>query len=139
VDLLRPEITFVQLSGPVEQNYPQGEFEVQYGMRIANRSSEPIVLSSVELRPMSQGGPYLLRAETYHFNREIRPSSFEDVTFWAKASSTGDAFSNDARAPVNIRASALFRSPSGTFRQVFTKVLSQAGGRLGQTGRDRGR
>lgn len=127
VNILRPEITFVQLSGPAEQNYPQGAFEVQYGMRIANRSSEPITLTQVQIQPMSAGGPYVVRAETYHFNRPIQPSGYEDVTFWAKAYSTGDAFSDDARAPVNVRATALFHSASGSFRQVLTKVLPQTG------------
>jgi hypothetical protein len=131
VSILKPEITFVQLRGPVEQNYPQGDFEVQYGVRIANRSSEPIILRQIELQPMSAGGPYVVKAESYHFEKEIRPAATEDILFWAKVTSTGDQFSDDARAPVNIRATAHFDAQSGAFRQVFTKVLSQTGGRLG--------
>ena len=56
-----PELQFVQLSGPAEQNYPPGDIEVQYGMRIANRSSEPITLRRIEIRSVGLGGPYRLR------------------------------------------------------------------------------
>ena len=127
VKIIPPELTFVQLSGPAEQNYPQGNFEVQYGLRIANRSSEPITLRRIQLQPVGAGGPYLLQARAYEFQRKIEPEQFEDVTFWAKAVSTGDAFANDANAPVNVRATAYFDSPSGAFRRVFTAMLDQRG------------
>ena len=125
--IIPPELTFVQLSGPAEQNYPQGQFEVQYGLRIANRSSEPITLRRVQLQTISLGGPYRLVARAYSFQREVKPEEFADVTFWAKAESTGDSFSNDANAPVNVRATAYFTSPAGNFRRVFTAVLDQRG------------
>lgn len=130
VKIIPPELTFVQLSGPAEQNYPQGAFEVQYGIRIANRSSEPIVLRQIQLQSLSAGGPYRLRSETYFFRREIAPDHFEDVVFWAHAYSTGDASSIDSQAPVNIRGTAFFEAPSGAFRKVFMKVLNQMGGQL---------
>lgn len=129
-NIIPPELTFVQLSGPAEQNYPQGDFEVQYGLRIANRSSEPITLRRVQLQTVGLGGPYRLQARSYEFQREVKPEQFEDVTFWAKAVSTGDAFANDANAPVNVRATAYFDSPAGGFRRVFTAMLDQRG-RLG--------
>lgn len=127
VSIIPPELTFVQLSGPAEQNYPQGDFEVQYGLRIANRSSEPITLRNIQIRSTGLGGPYTLRPRTYYFNKEVKPEQFEDVTFWAKSVATGDAMANDAHAPVTIRATAFFESPAGNFRRVFTAILDQRG------------
>jgi hypothetical protein len=120
-----PELDFVQLSGPAEQNYTPGDIEVQYGIRIANRSSEPITLRNIQIQSVGFGGPYRLRPATYYFHREIKPEQYEDVTFWAKAVAAGDAFAPEANAPVTVRATAFFESPAGGFRRVFTKVLAQ--------------
>jgi hypothetical protein len=127
VKIIPPELDFVQLSGPAEQNYTQGDIEVQYGIRVANRSAEPITLRQIQVQPVGLGGPYRLRPATYYFERQVKPEQFEDVTFWAKAVSTGDAFAADAKAPITIRVTAFFESPSGGFRRVFTKVLDQRG------------
>jgi hypothetical protein len=126
--IIQPELEFVQLVGPAELNYQQGQIEIQYGLRIANRSSEPITLHQIQLASVGAGGPYQLRRETYFFSREVPPGQFADVTFWAKAISTGDFASLDANAPVTIRGTAIFRSPAGDFRQVFVKILNQMGG-----------
>ncbi len=125
--IVPPELQFVQLSGPAEQNYTPGNFEVQYGLRIANRSSEPITLRNIQIQSIGLGGPYRLQPATYYFKREVPPEKYEDVTFWAKAVATGDAFSPDANAPITIRATAFFESPAGNFRRVFTKMLDQHG------------
>ncbi len=127
VKIIPPEIDFVQLSGPAEQNYAQGDIEVQYGIRIANRSSEPITLRRIQLQTVGLGGPYRLTRSSYEFERRVQPEQFEDVKFWAKAASTGDAFSTDANAPITLRVTAYFESPTGGFRRVFTKTLEQRG------------
>ena len=115
----------MQLSGPAEQSYTPGEIEVQYGMRIENRATVPITLRQVQVQSMGLGGSYRLQPGTYHFQREIAANEAQDVTFWAKAIAGGDAFAADANAPITIRATAYFDSPSGSFRRVFTKVLAQ--------------
>ena len=130
--LVRPDIEFVQLSGPADQNYRPGRIEVQYGLRIANRSSEPITLRQIQIQTTGAGGPYRLERATYYFDREVKPDSYEDVTFWARAFASGDAFAIDAQAPVTIRAAAYFDAESGNFRQVFTKILNQSGGSVPQ-------
>jgi len=130
--IIHPVLQFVQLSGPAEQNYRPGDIEVQYGIRIANRSSEPITLRRIELRSVGVGGPYVLRAQSYYFERVIQPEQFEDVTFWAKAVAGGDGMATDARAPVTVRAVVFFQSPAGGFRNVLTQMLDQTG-RLGGT------
>ena len=122
-----PEIDFVQLSGPADQNYTPGNIEVQYGIRIANRAAVPITLRNIQIRSVGAGGPYELRPATYYFERVVQPEKYEDVTFWAKAVASGDPNDIDATAPITIRATAIFDSPSGRFRQVFTKMLEQRG------------
>ncbi|HEV7238908.1 MAG TPA: hypothetical protein VGQ36_06670 [Thermoanaerobaculia bacterium] len=125
--IIHPELQFVQLKGPAEQNYPTGDIEVQYGIRIANRSSEPITLRRIQLRSVGLGGPYRLQTRTYFFERVIQPEKFEDVTFWAKAVAESDGMANDARAPVTVRAVVFFSSPAGGFRNVLTQMLEQTG------------
>lgn len=125
--IIHPELRLVQLSGPAEQNYTPGEIEVQYGIRIANRSSEPITLRRIELHSVGSGGPYVLRTRTYSFERVIQPEQYEDVTFWAKAVAEGNAMATDARAPVTVRAVVFFESPAGGFRDVLTQMLDQTG------------
>ncbi|HEY0142970.1 MAG TPA: hypothetical protein VGF48_18880 [Thermoanaerobaculia bacterium] len=127
VKVIRPEIGLVQLVGPADLNYPTGDIEVQYAMRIANRSSEAITLRRIELSPVGGGGPYTLRRESYYFTREVGPDQFLDLAFWAKAYAEGNRMAGDATAPVTIRATAFFDSPSGAFREVFLRTFQQYG------------
>ena len=122
-----PELTFVQLSGPADQNYTGGRIEVQYGLRIANRSGETITLRQIQIQPVGAGGPYRVVPKSYYFERAVPAQQFEDVTFWADAVAGGDPMADDARAPVTIRATAFFESPAGNFRRVFTQMLDQTG------------
>lgn len=127
VRIIRPEIQFLQLVGPADLNYPQGQIEVQYGVRVANRSSEPITLRQIRVEPVGGGGPYTIRRATYYFNQQVAPEHFADVTFWAKATARGDAYASDATAPVTVRAIAYFEAPTGGFREVVMRTMQQYG------------
>lgn len=120
-----PEIELAQLSGPGDQGFPPGFFQVEYVLRIENKSSEPLTLTQLDLQPMGGGGPYRLRRELYTFKNIIAPGQMEEVTFWANAFSTGGYNSVDAYAPVSVRGIATFESPAGTVRKIFVKVLPQ--------------
>ena len=122
-----PGILLVQMIGPSELNYPVGNFDVQYGMRITNTRDEPITLRQVSLEPVGRGGPYFVRRDHYYFRQEIAAQSAGDLAFWAHASATGNAFSIDAHAPVTIRAIVYFDSPTGGFRKVMMANLPQSG------------
>jgi hypothetical protein len=123
--LLEPELALVQIVGPAEAMYPSGRFEVQYGLRIGNRSGEAITLRRVQLETIGAGGPYRIPRDQYYVQQTIEPSRFADVTFWVHAVATGSRYSIDAQAPVTIRGTAYFDAPSGSFRKVFVVNLSQ--------------
>lgn len=125
--ILPPDVEMYQLVGPADLNYPRGTIEIQYGLRIANRSSETIKLRQVAMTPVGAGGPYEVHRRTYYFNQDIAPNQFKDVSFWARAEAEGNAFAMDANAPVSVRAVALFESPSGFVRKILTKTFSQHG------------
>jgi hypothetical protein len=121
-----PEFAFVQLVGPQEQNWPTGELEVQYGVRIQNRANETIRLRQIELSPVGSEGPYVVLKNRYFLDHEITAASAKEFSFWAKAYSDGRRYSIDAQAPISVRAVAFFESASGPFRKVFTAHLSQS-------------
>jgi hypothetical protein len=125
--ILEPDLELVQLVGPEEQNWPAGDIEVQYGLQIVNRSSEPITLRHVEVETLGVGGPYRVRRRRYFMNVEITPAAKRDVTFWAQATAEGDSMANDANMPVTVRGIAFFESPAGNFRKVFVKRLVESG------------
>jgi hypothetical protein len=125
VKILEPELQFVQITGPADTMYQTGAIEVQYGMRIANRSSEAITLKRVQIETIGSGGPYAVPRELYFVTRTFAPGEFADVTFWAHAVATGNRYSIDAQAPVTVRGIAYFESPAGAFRKVFVESLGQ--------------
>jgi len=124
--IVRPEIEVDQLVGPGDVGYPRGIIEVQFGMKISNRSTQPITLRRIEIQSMGGGG-YVLRHETQAFNTTIEPNHFDTVKFWVHALSKGDTPA--ANEPVTIRGVAQFDTPAGSTQQFFLKNISQFAGR----------
>jgi hypothetical protein len=128
VDIIQPDVEMLQLVGPADLNYPRGLIEVQYALRITNRSSEPIQLTQIQLNPVGAGGPYSVARQTYRTPRDIAPNATVEVPFWARAYAQGDAFALDANAPVSVRAVAYFRSAAGGgFQKILMKTFGQQG------------
>ena len=119
------ELDVAQLSGPGDQGFPPGLFQVEYAIRVTNHSDKPLTLRRLDLEPMGGGGPYQLRKESYPFNETIDPNRSRELELWANALSTGTYRSVDAHAPVTIRGVATFDSPAGTVHKIFVKVLRQ--------------
>jgi hypothetical protein len=121
-----PDFEIHQLAGPAEQNYPEGDFEVKFRLDIGNRADVPITLSRVELVTVNPpGGAYSLDRRAYYFHKAIDSHQIAPIEFWAKANSVGQ--SRRINEPVTIRGILYFDSPSGSFRHVFVKELSQYG------------
>jgi hypothetical protein len=122
-----PDIRFVQLVGPEQLNWPSGEFEVKYGLRIQNHADEQITLSHIDLTPSSSEGAYVVRQRRYMIGQKISAQGSQDVEFWAKAWSAERARYNiGAQSPITVRGVAFFNSATGSFRRVFVGTLSQA-------------
>lgn len=122
----QPEFLFVQLVGPQELNWPVGELEVQYGVRVVNRANIPIRLRQIELTPVGGEGAYVVLKQRYFFDQEIAAGNMKEFPFWAKATSDGRRYAINAQSPISVRAVAFFESESGKFRKVFTAHLSQS-------------
>lgn len=129
--LLQPDVDLVQLVGPADLGYPPGSFDVQYGVRVQNPSSEPITLRRIAVETVGGGGPYALRRDTYYFKEVVAGQNKKDLNFWAHAFALGNAGSADAQAFVTIRAIAYFDTPTGMFRKVVMKNFNQMGGGRG--------
>jgi hypothetical protein len=123
----QPDVDFVQLVGPADLGYPPGSFDVQYGVRVQNPSSDAITLRRIAVETVGGGGPYALRRDTYYFTDVIPAQNKKDVAFWAHAIALGNAGSADAQAFVTIRAIAYFDTPTGMVRKVVMKNFGQMG------------
>lgn len=127
-NIIKPEVDLYQIVGPADLNYPRGAIEVQFALRVANKSGEPITLHQIQMMPVGLGGPYRIVQRTYYFNKSIDPNGSQEVPFWARAIADGDAYANDANAPVSLRAVAHFKSAAGgSFQKILMKTFPQQG------------
>ena len=126
VNVIRPEVELVQLVGPGDVAMGAGPMQLQFGIRVANRASEPITLKRVELSSVGTGA-YILRREFHPFDKVVRPEQYEDVTFWQRGYVFGRRF-DPSKEPVTVRAILYFESPDGAFTQIVQRNLDQWGG-----------
>ena len=124
--MVRPEIEIDQVVGPGDEGYPRGVIEVQFAMKISNRSTQPVTLRRIEIQSLGGGG-YILRHETQTFHTTVEPNHFDTIKFWVRALAKGDTAA--ANEPVTIRGVAQFDTPSGSTQQFFHKNISQFAGR----------
>jgi len=125
IGIIRPEINLVQLQAPVDVGYATGPTQIQFEVRVANRSSEPITLKRIEIQSVGSGS-YALRKEFFSYNETIKPEQFTSVKFWAH----GYAFATGrdrmpSSEPVNLRGVIYFESPVGNFQQIVTRYIQQ--------------
>jgi hypothetical protein len=126
---VEPEISFMQLVGPEELNWPVGELELKYALRVENRDASPITLRQIQIETVGQEGPYYLPRGSYFFNTAVAPAATRDLEFWAKGVSQGNRYKIDAQSPITVRGIAFFNSPNGNFRKVFITNLAQPASR----------
>jgi hypothetical protein len=121
--IVPPEIELVELVGPSEFGY-SGRADIQYQMRVGNRSGEPITLRRVEISSVGTGA-YVLRRDRFSFNERIEPDGFGTVTFWAKAMTRGTTSGFASTEPVTLRAIVYFETPVGPFQRIIIRELGQ--------------
>lgn len=126
---VEPEIEFLQLVGPEELNWPVGELELKYALRVQNKDTEAITLRQIQIETVGQQGAYYLPRGSYYFNLPVGPAATRDLEFWAKGYSEGNRYKIDAQSPITVRGIAFFNSPNGNFRKVFITNLAQPASR----------
>jgi hypothetical protein len=126
---VEPEIDFLQLVGPEELNWPKGQIELKYALRVHNNDAEPITLRQIQIETVGQQGPYYLVRGSYYFNQKVDPAATRDLEFWAKGYSEGNRYKIDAQSPITVRGIAFFESQNGNFRKVFIMNLAQPASR----------
>lgn len=113
-----------QLHGPAQENYPEGNIEIEYEIGIGNRSDIPMTLKRIAIRSVNPaGGAYSLVPRSYYFNKTIPPHGEDTVQFWAK----GYFFGRGPREtePVTVQGTAYFDTPSGYYDKVFVADITQ--------------
>ncbi len=131
VNIIRPEIELVQLVGPADVGYPTGQIDIQYGMRVSNRSQDEITLRRIDISSLGSGA-YTLRREQHPFHEVVSPDRFADVTFWVRALARGGPLNMGVNEPVTVRIIVYFDSPAGPFTQILQRDLLQFEGARGQ-------
>ena len=126
VGTVAPETELVQLIGPEQLNWEDGQIEMKYALRVTNRAAEPITLRQIQIQTIGIEGPYTIPQSSYFFREPVTPGVTRPIEFFAKAYSEGNRYNIDAQAPVSIRIIAYFEAPKGNFRQAFITSLGQS-------------
>lgn len=133
-DVVEPAVQIVQLSRmPGAARHITGGIPIQYGVRITNRASHPILLTRVTVVSMGEGA-YNLAQSSHPFKIWIQPAGYGDVQFWAPASIDSATISG-ANGPVTVRATLTFDSSIGQFEKIVVQQVNEFGVRRGEGGR----
>ena len=97
IGTVAPGTDLVQLIGPEQLNWEQGQIELKYALRVTNRAAEPITLRQIQIQTVGQDGPYSLQS-SYFFREAIAPGTTRSVDFFVKALSEGDRYRIDAQS-----------------------------------------
>jgi len=99
-----------------------GLVNVRYDLSIANRTSEPVTLTRIEIRTVSSGA-YTLRPTSTMINIDVAPGQEKTIplSLWANARGGNLA----AQEPVTIRVAAYMKNASGPFVRLFTEYFTE--------------
>ena len=128
VNVIKPEIELSQVSEmPAAARHVQGAIPVQYSMRVANRSAEPITLKRVTVQSMGMGA-YRIDATGRPFDTQIQPDEYQVVEFWLPANVVDNTIIG-SNGPVTLRATLQFDSPVGQFQEIVVQQVNAMPGR----------
>lgn len=120
-----PEVEFAQLVGPSDVQ-ATGPFDVKFGMRVTNPSTQPITLRRVELRQIGSGTYVLARNNNPVVLKEIiEPGGSIEISFWQHAIQRVLPGSFGASEPVSLRVVSFFDTPTGHTQSIKQVVLGQ--------------
>ena len=126
---MKLELEQIVGASPVQST---GRFDVRYALNVENPTQETVTLKAVEVSQIGTGS-YVIRRDPgagntngrYTFDQKVAPGQSGQVTFWVHAFQLTRPGDFGASEPVTLRAGVFFDAPSGSFRQVIQKVLSQ--------------
>jgi hypothetical protein len=123
---VEPTVELVQLIGPQQLNWEQGEIEMKYALVVTNRAAEAITLRQIQIQTVGVEGPYFMPQASYFFRENVAAGQKRDLVFFAKAYSAGNRYRIDAESPVSIRIVSFFEAPKGNFRKTFITNIGQS-------------
>lgn len=121
-ELLAPRFRVRLISGQILPSAYTPSTDVELRVDIYNDSGEPITLKRLQLQSVMGG--FAFRPVGKIFNRIIPSKGVETFELWVTA--FREAASVDVRGPVTVRGTAVFDSPAGAFRRVFTADLVES-------------
>ena len=125
-DKTRPEVEFAQVFGPSDLGVTRGAatMQIEYAVRIGNRSAQPITLRRISVTSVGSGS-YQLRPEEQSYTETIAPDTYGTVKLSARGYFVGNAMGDTSREPVTLRAILYFDAPEGSFRRIVTQNIGQ--------------
>jgi hypothetical protein len=99
-----------------------GLVNVRYSLSVANRTSDPVTLTRLEIRTVGSGA-YTIRPTSTQINIDLAPGQEKTIPLSLWANARGGNMS--AQEPVTLRATAYMTGPKGPFVRLFTEYLSE--------------
>ncbi len=117
-----PTIEIIQTGGvPPAARRVTGGINVEYAVRVGNRSNEAIRLRRITVNSVTEGSYTIRHAQP--FDVSIAAGEREVVKFFAPANATGQSVTG-ANGPVTLQVRAEFQSSAGGFQTVVTRVVN---------------
>jgi LEA14-like dessication related protein len=121
----KPEITIIGRTDLTNVPTVASGVEVHYEFRIVNQAEVPITLKRIDMDSLGGGG-ISIQSKNRQFNTVIQPGQAQSVDFMTTAY-INDPSSYSGRSPVQLRATALFDSPSGALQKVVQQQVRPEG------------
>ena len=121
----QPEITIIGRTDMTNVPTVASGIAAHFEFRIVNQADVPITLRRIDLDSLG-GGSIAIEARNRQFNIVIAPHSVQSADFMTTAF-INDPNNFSGRSPVQIRAVALFDSPSGSLQKVVQQQVRPEG------------
>lgn len=123
VGVIPPELEIRQLGGTgIAASQASGPTPVNFRIQVFNPSSEDIELQRIEFQTIGYGA-YTIGNASRPFEKAIPSNKTIEVDTWV------GAYANDTiigvNGPATLRVTAYFKSPFGTFKQIYTKDVNR--------------
>jgi hypothetical protein len=123
VGIIPPELSIRQLGGSaIAASQMSGPTPVNFRIQVFNPSSEDIELQRVEFQTIGYGA-YSIGNASRPFDKAIPSNQTVEVDAWVAATASDTIIG--VNGPATLRVTAYFKSPFGTFKQIYTKEVNR--------------